>query len=620
MVTHASPSALVLALLIITAPQAFGQTPTRDVTRPNADGTALLSGTIVTDDTDSRPVRRVRVAIVTSDRQVGRTTITDDAGAFRFAGLPAGRYTLSATKQGFVGLSYGAKRPNRPGTAIVLADGQRMTGVTLRMTRGSVISGVLVDQNGEPFSGASVMVMRYAFAGGGQRTLTPAGGGNQTDDRGQYRIWGLAAGEYVVAASLGFAAGFSARLDGDVVRLSDADVKRAIAELGSGAARPGVPGAGSLPAADARARTVGYATVFYPGTFVASQATSVKVSAADERSGIDFQLPLVRTAKVEGTVAVPDGVSRRGLLVQMIDTNPQGLMLDSFRRSTPTADGNFSFAGVPPGQYTIAVRGQPAGQTAGRPPAAPGGAPAPIQATHWALAEVTVDGQDLSGLSLMLQPGFTVSGRIQFEGTASPPQDLTRLRVNLAAVQSPGEVSLGVSAIQADASGSFSIAGVTPGRYRLIASLPSRPDTTVWQPKSSIVNGRDTLDFPLDLRESVESAVITLTDRMSELAGAVQDASGEPAPEYYVIVFASDKNYWTPQSRRIRSVRPVADGKYTFRSLPPGEYLLTAVTDIEPGEWYDPALLDQLSRSALKITLAEGEKKTQDLRLAFQIP
>ena len=74
--------------------------------------------------------------------------------------------------------------------------------MTLRMTRGSVISGVIVDQNGDPFSGANVSVMRNAFAGTGQRTLVPVNT-VQSDDRGQYRAWGLPTGEYVVSANSG---------------------------------------------------------------------------------------------------------------------------------------------------------------------------------------------------------------------------------------------------------------------------------------------------------------------------------------------------------------------------------------------------------------------------------
>ncbi len=108
------------------------------------------------------------------------------AGRFSFVALPAGRYMLSANKQGYVPVSYGARRPNRPGTALVLADAQRIAGMTLRMTRGSVISGIIVDQNGDPFSGANVSVMRNAFVGNGQRTLVAANT-VQSDDRGQYR-------------------------------------------------------------------------------------------------------------------------------------------------------------------------------------------------------------------------------------------------------------------------------------------------------------------------------------------------------------------------------------------------------------------------------------------------
>jgi protocatechuate 3,4-dioxygenase beta subunit len=212
---------------------------------------------------------------------------------------------------------------------------------------------------------------------------------------------------------------------------------------------------------------------------------------------------------------------------------------------------------------------------------------------------------------------MTVSGRLQFEGTTAPP-DLTRFRINLLAIQSPGEVSVGAPLATADANGAFTINGVTPGRYRLFASQPSpRPDTT-WQIKYSMLAGRDTLDTPIELREGTDSAVITFTDRVTELAGIVQDGAGQPAPEYHVVVFSADKSQWGPQSRRIRSVRPGADGRYVFANMPPGDYLLTAVTDIEPGEWFDPALLEQLARAAIKVSIAEGEKKSQDLRLAAQ--
>ncbi len=600
-------AALVFLGAITTVRSVIAQTAGRDAAKAVQTGTAVIDGVVVSDDADARPLRRVRVAVVTSDRQVARTVVTDDGGRFGFVALPAGRYMLSANKQGYVPVSYGARRPNRPGTALVLADAQRIAGVTLRMTRGSVISGVIVDQNGDPFSGANVSVMRNAFVGTGQRTLVPVNT-VQSDDRGQYRAWGLPTGEYVVSANPGF---ISPTRDTEIARLTDADVKRALADVAAGSGRPG--GASNTPADPGpRTRSVGYAAVFYPGTSVASQAMTIKLGVAEERTGVDFPLSLIPTAKVEGTIVAPEGVSPQTVVVQMIGSNPQGMLLDAFRRATPTAEGTFTFAGVAPGPYAIVAQAQP---PAGRATPATG----PPRPTHWARADVTLDGQDISGVALNLQPGMVVAGKLQLLGTSAAPPDLTRVRVNLMPIQGPGEVSLGQMQIQPDASGSFSITGVTPGRYRLMANIPSaRPETVVWQLKSSVVNGRDTLDVPIDLREGTDSAVITFTDQVTELSGMVQDAGGQPAPEYHLVLFARDKTFWNAQSRRIRTIRPGADGKYVMPGIPPGEYLMTAVTDLEPGEQFDPAFLELLSRSAIAVTIGDGEKKIQDLRLAAQ--
>jgi hypothetical protein len=463
----AGASVLIAFASALIVPCAMAQTPVRDASRPVPVGTATLSGTIVTDEPEPRPLRRVRVGLTTSDRQLGRTVVTDDAGRFAFTALPAGRYLMTASKQGYVTTSYGARRPNRPGTTLVLAEGQRVADIGLRMPRGAVVSGVIVDQNGEPYSGVNVSVMSNAFVGSGQRTLLPAGSA-QTDDRGQFRVWGLAAGDYVVSANPGFV---SPTQNVEIARLTDADIRRALADVSAASVSPGATEGAPQP------RTVGYATVFYPGTAAASQATPIKLGPAEERTGIDFALSLVPTAKVEGSIAVPEGISASTVLVQMVNSNPQGMLLDSFRRSTPAADGTFSFAGIPPGAYTIMARAMPPPVPVGRAAARPAPTPLmPASPTHFAMADVAIEGQDIAGLSLTLQTGLTVSGRILFEGV-TPMPDVARMRINLMPVQSAGEVSLGQSAIQPDARGAFSIPGVVPGRYRLTASIPGlRPD------------------------------------------------------------------------------------------------------------------------------------------------
>src|SRR6185295_19753308 len=71
-------------------------------------------------------------------------------------------------------------------------------GIEFQLPRGSVISGHVLDEDGDAMPGVVVRVMRYQYLQG-QRRLTPAGNG-QTDDKGQYRVWGLMPGDYYVNA------------------------------------------------------------------------------------------------------------------------------------------------------------------------------------------------------------------------------------------------------------------------------------------------------------------------------------------------------------------------------------------------------------------------------------
>jgi hypothetical protein len=65
----------------------------------------------------------------------------------------------------------------------------------------------------------------------------------------------------------------------------------------------------------------------------------------------------------------------------------------------------------------------------------------------------------------------------------------------------------------------------------------------------------------------------------------------------------------------VLAVRPGVDGTYSIRDLPPGDYLLGALTDVDPDEWQDPSFLEAVAPSAIKISLAAGEKKTQNLAI-----
>jgi protocatechuate 3,4-dioxygenase beta subunit len=588
--------------------------------------TAVISGTLVTDETTPKPVRRAIVTLAnaggpanaiggrasSSPAAVSTTVVTDDAGRFVFSALPAGRFSITASKPAFLNASYGAKRPGRPGTPIQLSDGQPLTNLTIRMSRGAVITGTITNQTGEPAPNARVSLMKYVYSSqNGERTLQQSGGSASSDDRGVYRIFGVAPGEYIVQLEVPFA------LPGELRQTTDQSLQAAVQQLQSGRGSTVSPSpAGATAASVVQGPSVGYAPVYFPGAASPATATFVKVAAGDERTDIDIQIRLVSTAKIEGVVVGPEGQPAPGTQLTMIGSGQSGVsmsaMMSMFGMARPGPDGRFTIPAVAPGTYTIAARSGGIARGAGAGPLAM----SPMSGTGsvlWATADVTIDGQDVSNIRLALEPGMNVSGRMAFAGTSPVPKDLSTMRVQLTAVLTGSAVASVIPPGTVNAEGVFTFAGVTPGKYRL-SSVAGNP----WALKSITTGGHEVIDSSLEVRpgETVTDLVMTFGDQPTELTGTLQDTTGRPAPEYFIIAYASDKALWTAPTRRVAQTRPGSDGKFTLRNLPPGEYLLAAVTDVEPGEWMDPAFLALLVDSSIKVTLAEGEKKTQDLKIA----
>jgi hypothetical protein len=135
--------------------------------------------------------------------------------------------------------------------------------------------------------------------------------------------------------------------------------------------------------------------------------------------------------------------------------------------------------------------------------------------------------------------------------------------------------------------------------------------------RSALFNGRDALDNLIEIRsgEELASSVVTISDRVSEISGVIQDGAGRPAPEYYIIAFPADRALWAWQSRRIQQARPSHDGKFAFRNLPAGEYLIGAVTDVEQNEWFETPLLEMLLPASVRVTLADRGKIVQNIQI-----
>ena len=214
---------------------------------------------------------------------------------------------------------------------------------------------------------------------------------------------------------------------------------------------------------------------------------------------------------------------------------------------------------------------------------------------------------------LDLQPSQTITGRLVFDGASAPPPDVTGRSIRLNPRGGGANLGNGLNA-NVNSDHTFTLNGVTPDSYRLI-ELQQRPWEGTWRLKAAVAGGRDAFDAPLVVApgENLE-LVLTYTDRPSEITGTFQDASGRPAPDYFIVVFPADRKYWT-SIRRLFSTRPANDGVFSIKGLATGEYLIAALTDFRSEDMYAPSFLSELSKMAAKVTITEGQVTRQDLRI-----
>jgi hypothetical protein len=528
-------------------------------------GTGVIKGRILAADTGA-PIRRAQVR-ATSGGGRGHLTSTDADGRFELTGLTGGRWELSASKAGFVTLRYGQRRPFEAGRPIELADKQVLDRIEFALPRGGAITGHVLDEFGDAVAGARVQVMRYQIVQGSRR-LTPVGGGDQTDDTGAFRAFGLMPGEYYVSATL------------RTLPVDDPD--------------------------DA----LSYAPTYFPGTGNVAEAQRVTVGLGDEQNGINFALLPVKTVRVTGQALDSSGAP---LANGMIALNPADssapVVAGPFAGNARTRnDGTFTIANVVPGSYILnAMNGGPGGRLAAVGFAA-GGANADMEI---ALLPITVGSEDLTGVVVVTGTGGTLSGTVSAAqgSTGKPPT--SGIQINSQALQPERPIFARPARVEAD--GTFRMTNLFGPRQIRVGGLPQN-----WTLKSILVGGVDVTDNPVDFKsgQEIKDAQIVLTDRVTEITGKAAAADGVPARDYTVVIFPEDQTKWTGTSRYIRSARPDQQGLFKVRSLPPAAaYLAVAVDYLEDGEANDPEFLDEMKARATKFTLADGDSRTIDLKL-----
>ncbi|HJZ74363.1 MAG TPA: carboxypeptidase-like regulatory domain-containing protein [Vicinamibacterales bacterium] len=540
--------ALAFLLAVACSAIASGQTPPRD-TSVTPTGTAHIRGRVT--DTSGRPLgyAEVRAGSASGDPANG---LTDRDGRFDLADLPAGTYTVSAVKPTYLRSSWGEARPGGPGRPTTLADGETVNNIIIRLARGGVITGKIVDEFGDPVVDAQVTPMRYQFVQGTRR-LMPTGASAITNDIGEYRVYGLATGQYYVSAAL-----------------------RAFAP------------AGSTPT-----DRVAYAPTFYPGTGNVAEAQRLTIAPGQTITAINLTLAPVATSSISGTVFGSDGGPASGGTVTLTSKSPSAGF--NSRSASIGAGGRFTVSSVTPGDYLLR-----------------GNIPATQES---ALIEVIAAGSDVSGVQIVTAKPSRIRGRIAFTASATstdPPKPTAialgaqrewmlgqRVR-DMARIKEDGtfEITLGSGHVQLRAGTTETAAGGSPP----------------WRLNRVLHDGIDVGDSGLEVppNATIENVVVEMTNRSVELTGRVADGDGRKVRDCFVIVFAQDADRWTVETRYLGVTEPRTGDRYHVRLLP-GEYYAVAMTDVPAGAWTDRDFLSLAREHATKVSIAPGDAQTLDL-------
>ena len=631
-------------------PAGRGGPPAQPPTPPVTTGVIL--GQVV-DGKDSRPVGGAIVSLsggnlptitMVNGRQMAgpsaspsspRRVLTDGQGRFMFYNLTASSYTVTATAPGYLGGSYGQTTPSGPSRQLTLKEDQKIGDIKVSIWKNATVSGTVVDEVGEPAVGVPVTVMRRMATGLGVRF----GGGPQTrtDDRGMYRIAGLAPGDYVVSIRSSTATMPSSVID-TFQSLSagrgNNPASQALSQRLSASGAPGPSqtgvrvgdvyfqenfqqrGASGPPPAD-DGRIFVYPTMYFPAAAKVSDASVLSLGAGDEPSNVDFQLRLSQTFKVSGAVISADGAAAN-LGVRLFPSNMDAFQSDNSLdvASTATeADGKFTFLGVPPGSYVVKVLSipRPVGMNGPQPPGTTQSPTPSTDPTLFAEASISVGDVDVTDVSLALKVGPRVSGRVEFDGSAQKPVlGAMPQRVNVNLTPADGRSVNGpILPPVINASGQFTTMSLPPGKYLLTANAPG------WVLKSAISGGRDISQIPVDLQDTDASGiVVTFFDRPAQLSGIVHTSGGDIDATAMVLIFPADYRQEIESGispRRLRSVRAGSDGRYTTSGMLPGEYYVAAVTENSMDASDITRMLNAVAGLATRVTLAESEKHTQDL-------
>jgi protocatechuate 3,4-dioxygenase beta subunit len=527
-----------------------------------AQATASISGTVV-DAATGQPLKAASVGARNfQPGQGGRRTssaTTDAEGRFTLDGLAPGRYMISASREDYVG----RRSQNGPNAkSLTLAPDQHLSDILLQLTPGAIIAGHIKNADGKPLPAASVEVLQY-FYDGGQKQLHGVRAPALSNSEGEYRIAGLVAGHYYLRASVPVAS-------------ESSEIENPKASLKSSPKSPSKPS--SKP-------KEGYAPAYYPGGDI-SRAVDLMIRPGQDLSGIDLTLASVPTVDIGGRVLLSaNSMPAANAEVNLVDAEGSP---SSTRESTADAKGNFELHDVFPGNYVLLAQTDPQTKNG---------------KTLFGSKPIQVSKVNIIKVAIAVGPGADVSGHIHLEdkGDDKPKVDLTRISVEL---QPQGASSVTALMPPVDnalvtADGSFQFTDVPEGSYLLrFSSLPAG-----YYAKAA--GGVDVLETTLIVghNQALPALDFTLSSKVARLEGDVSN-SDQPASGAAVVL--------VPESGGAAHVgdyrRSVTDqsGRFSMKSVVPGDYKVFAFEDLERGASLNPDFLQPFEDRAQTVHLQEG--------------
>jgi hypothetical protein len=546
--------------------QANAQSVAADVNGGSAasqSAKAVLAG-IVTKEPGSDPVKKALIELIAENQGEGQnyTALSGADGSFRIENIAPGRYRLFVERAGFQEID--KHRRKAEGRVLTLMAGQELKELSIRLQAAAVIEGRITDEDGDPMADAQVAVLRQSFASG--HTQWEQAGAERANDRGEYRIAGLAAGHYYVS-------------------VTPPPDFRSLIETTNRVTAP-ASGGNSNP------QMTSYQTTYYPGTTDRAQAVPVRLHGGDEFPA-NFSLTPSPSLSIRGSVVNLPAHTGAAIMLQSKDF---GLVLNGAEMHP---DGSFEIRGASPGSYVIVATVE-------------NGA-APLIARQ----SVQLTNVNLEGLRLAPQSGGTIRGRLRMEAGGNGRPDASEVFLMLRSTD--GDDDMMGALAQADgfspvahvgADGSFEWKNIPPGNYSVqISDASTMPD---WFLKSVFAGGHDGLESGFSVSGATVALDLVASGNGAVAEGAVTD-SKEEAVAGAAVVAVPDVRFRNHPERYRKSITDQS-GRFSLRGLPPGNYTLYAFESSEGDEFYNPEFLKLYEGQGKTLRLSEGERKSVQIK------